>query len=547
MASKIESTSRIVVIFVFTVSLCFPLIFKYVGPYAAPTAVNAIHILEKGTLTNGFLLESHKYWRSALECEVEFPVPSLLLSMLISLTNLPKEYAMFIPISGIANVMYFVLAKSLLFEWRKNKNYAPLLSALYYAFITFQYIYANYTGRAVLGVTFLTYFLFCYLKLLHKSLTGYNVRSWTIMSLLFTLVIGYTYYTSLLAIIVVTLLMLIMLNIVALLGRKPSPSYLGITCTVLASFLLIHTSLLDTITGRIKLESFANNVFEYVKMRLSIEAKGEAWQLYAGLVEVDFLTRTLTWFTFAITIASIISVVAAIFMYKPRIKYAFSFKNIWLFSLITLLSSLAEFFYLFIIPTAPIRFLSIYGPITLLFTIIRFIHKPNLGCARRVRARTTIITMILIMAISLSCIGSLKYSWYYGEASAKPLAYYEIQPVSEFLLAHSSSARPIIVTGDAYYTANLFFITSLCNKVNYVIPEPLGKDAITLYHSILTGCIEDFFVSIRSRGILYLLMVRTTRPLWGDGWGYAVSLPNFDVIASQANLMYEDGYSQIYY
>lgn len=547
--SKIDFFAYLVVIIVFITSLSFPLIFKYVGPYSAATAVYANQVLKSGGLpSDEFISEPpHKYWKSAIKTEVDYPAPSLILSIFILITNIPKDYAMFIPISGVANIIYFVLGKKILCsDWKRNR-YGLLFSAFYYAFVTFSNIHATYVGRAVSGLTLFTYFLFCYILFLHEYATNRSHRSWLMMLLLLTLAIGYTYYTTTLAIIAITSLAIAVL-IVAYVRASIRKLFLyaGISITIPAIFICIYNPFVTALASAKSLTSLIDNFIQYIQYVLRIEAQqSEAWQLYVGFIEADFLSVLGKRIVSVIGYVSIIALVVSLFVYKPRDKPARSHMTMWFFSVIILLSSLSEITYLIVIPTAPLRLLTMYGPIAMLFLGGDFISRSNKFWRSR-HTHREIIAFLIILIIALGCWGSLRWAWYYGMYSAKPLAYDEVYPLSVFLCIHSSGETPITIAGDAYYMANVFFIVSLYNKVNNVAPEPLERDAITLYESLLTGRMENISIKMRWRGIDYLLLVKTTRPLYGDGWGYTVTLPNDYILYTNTNLIYSNRYSRLF-
>ncbi|MFB0544977.1 MAG: hypothetical protein ACETVN_04630, partial [Asgard group archaeon] len=134
--------------------------------------------------------------------------------------------------------------------------------------------------------------------------------------------------------------------------------------------------------------------------------------------------------------------------------------------------------------------------------------------------------------------------WYYG--IAKPFGFNEVKPISEFVSTYSSSDSPIILTGDVYYTACIFFKASLHGN-NGVSPEPLDKDAIALYYSLRTGETGDFLTRLRERDIEYLLIVDNGKPISGSAWGYQITPPKSLTIEEQFfNVVFNDGRSKLF-
>jgi len=148
-----------------------------------------------------------------------------------------------------------------------------------------------------------------------------------------------------------------------------------------------------------------------------------------------------------------------------------------------------------------------------------------------------------LIFILLGAMGSLKFAWYYGVG--KPYAYQEVDSLSGWLLSHSSVRNPLTLAGDAYYTANMFFILSLSDKFGTVVPEPLGRDAVTLYESIHSHDAQKLIQNMHTRNIKCLLIVRGTNAIWGDEWGYAVTLPSTDFLKGSLSVIYDDDRAQL--
>jgi hypothetical protein len=99
--------------------------------------------------------------------------------------------------------------------------------------------------------------------------------------------------------------------------------------------------------------------------------------------------------------------------------------------------------------------------------------------------------------------------------------------------------------GDAYYTANIFYVAALEGKIENVIPYTMGEDAVTLYNSMHSNETSDLLESMRTRDIKCLLL--TPGSMWGDEWGYAVTLPSTSFLdhTTSTSLLY-DGPAQLF-
>ena len=538
-----------IVLITLFISLIFPLVIRFVGIFAIPTATCAIQTADSNGLLSNPIPESHRYWQGVTKLEVDFPFPSILLSIFISITGISNEWLIFIPITGLANIACFVLAKRVLCGQNSLKGYGLLLSALFYAFTTFNSLSTNYVGRATLGVTFLTYFLLCYILFLYNHLSGHRecTRAWFVMLSLFTLATGYTYYTSTLAIVAITSLTIVVLSIIALLSEKPIHP-LGLTLTVIAMCLLIWNPFINTMEGKLDLNSFITNIVQYMTSMLGIEAgQSGSMPLQWKLIDIDFPTRVIGgWLIDAIKLSSIVAVVLALFRYSPKKFKTETPKIVWLFSLVVLLSGLSELTYLFLVPLGAIRFLSTYGLIVLFFGLNNFIEKRDRSKHGNFWKKALLLLLVII--VSLGCLGSLRAAWDYSPV--KPFAYYDVKPLTDFLVSYSSCENPVTITGDIDYIGNIFFITFSQGNFSSIIPEPLGKDALTLSTSLLASEIGNnstpFIVSMNSRNIRYLLIINGTKSTWGDPWSYGVTLRNTYLLKTLFSLVYNDGRSQFF-
>jgi len=226
--------------------------------------------------------------------------------------------------------------------------------------------------------------------------------------------------------------------------------------------------------------------------------------------------------------------------------------EIWLFSLAVFLSNFSEFAYLFFHAISPVGLLTNYGPIVLLFVVGYRIGRPRGRGGAEVTSfpgrvklwKSTVLAFVLIVFL-VGAVGSLRFAWYYGVG--KPYAYQKVEPLSRYLISHSSSQSPIILAGDVYYTANVFFIVGLHSRVEDVAPNPLGEDVVTLYKSLSANDTEGILESMRAKNIRFLLIVQDGSAIWGDEWGYAVTLRNMRLLGETTSMsrLY-DGPAQLF-
>lgn len=558
---KMKLLAYLIVIFTFGISLSFPLFLQFVAPYAAPTSIYAVKTLENNNLPTIPVSELGGYWASATEVEADFPAPSLIVSVFILVLGVPKEFAMFLPITGAANLIYFVLARKVLCSRHDTKSYGLLFSALFYAFTTFSSLHANYIGRATLGETFFAYFLFLCVLFLSQGLSGSQKRSWFVLTLLNIFVIQYTYYTSIVSVLVFAMAMIVMSFIIPLFKwhkglSKWSISFKLTVVVITASILILNPFFTRFAYRYVSLESLASNVIQYIKVALRIEGQTRV----LGLGEVDLLTNMLQRILTVLKYAGMSSIFIALYIYRPK-RRVLAHEPAWSFFLVLFVSSLGELSYLVYAPTFPFRHLVKYGFISLLYIAedltFRFTHgifqissckfhiSDMLG-QRCYCSQKRIIAVITLLIISLSCLGSFRIAWYYGQSGAKPFGLNEVLPVSHFFLTYSPSDAPIVLTGDIFHTACIFFITSIHDSDN-ISPEPLGKDAVTLYYSFESGAMKEFLTRLRERNIKYLIIVENGRAIFGGVWGYRIIPPKSSTLQeSILNLIYNDGQCKLF-
>ncbi len=553
--SFIELLSYSIVLITFVIALSLPLFFHYVNTYSAPTAAYAVQISNSHSLVVNPQLDVslQHYWQTAVDIEGNYPIPALLLAIFAMVTGIPKDYLMFTPIVAIANIVFFLLARRIFCSWGDHKSYGLLMAALFYCFVSLTEITTTIptVGRATFGVFLLSFFLFFFVKFLFESINGVAKRSSWVVLVVLAVVIGYTYYVSTLAIIVLGLGIIGVLTFYNVFGRKLIKRPLLIPyflVVVLGLTLFVNNAYIiglgNQLGGSGVLQTFFNGMIDSIRTTFGqVSQQSAIYQLQAGFVKFDPLTLFLrNWVLRFINIGMIISLLFVLFWYRPKKSFESNSKAIWFIALTIVFFSISEMSYFIIVPPpSALRFLLLYSFLFMLFILLKVIvriKKPLL---------TKIITVVLVSVVFLSAYGSLRYAWYYGVNAAKPFAYDQVQPLALFLCNYSSPNKPIFLTGDATYVANIFFISSLHNKTGNIGAEPLGNVSITLYHSLISGNMTETFVELEQKGISFLLIEKSEMPIYGDEWGYAVSISNTDALySSLSSIIYDDGQSQLF-
>ena len=534
----------IIFLIVFCGFLVFPIYYQYVGSYSAPTSVYSVNIVNTGSLgADNYISSLNTRGNSDVNLEADYPLPSIALAMLTLVTGIPQSYLMVIPISGLAGMMYFILARRILNEKKNGNFFALFFSIIYFIFMMCSRLDGISTGRAVLGVAMLPYFIFSLTMFLHKSISRKGqLNSWFILSCIFAISSGYTYYTSNTVIIFLSLAIALFAFSWSFFKKKMI-SHVGLALSTLSIFLFTLPGYLVSIIGKFDFNSFLDNLSEYMMMKLT----GESAQLrrldYSGLINVDWLTIDLRFISSLIIIFSIIMPPLAIIIFKSKRKD--SVRLVWLFSIIALLAGLSEFGYIFETQAFPTRFFVMFGLIIMPLAVWEIINKITLRYSSKFPFRKVVFVFLALFLLA-GAMGALRYNWYYGQGAAKPFSYNDVEPLGVFVCTYSSDRIPIVLSGDAGYSANIFFMASIYNKTNAVISQPLGQDTITLYNWTLDSSNGKFFENMGKRGIDYLFILNKDYPIWGADWGYVVPIPNSRTFNLDLNHIYDNGWSKIY-
>lgn len=559
---RLQFIAYFIVIATFGISIAFPMLLQFTEPYAAPTAVYSEMIVNKGHLVQLEALppDDPVYWINTLSIESQYPVPSILVATLILITGIPFHYAMFIPLVAIGNLIYFVLARYILSKINNNKGLVWVFSALFYLYFSVSTIAGVTIGRASLGIMFLAFFIYIYLRFGSESnVHSYRYRYFgSILTLvLLVIIIGFNYYFA--TIDVIALMTLII--IATILGKNALPRkrpFLEGSILVMAIFLFLRSTVMVAQIQTTTVTKIFSSFLEYIGSMVGmlgiqldwLNTGPSLWNI--NLVNLDLLSSLGNRVLLVTQYSSIIVMIACILIYRPK-KFQRSPKDIiWLFCIIILFASVGELGYLTTGPYSPLRLLLYFGPIVTLAVVLGFISenykngKLTVGKIKFVKLKLIIFGLVTLF-FCISILGSVNMATTYGVAAAKLSAYNTVYPVSSFLCSYVRDNNSIILTGDSGYTSNIFFISSLNNKTDSVIAEPLLGDSITLNEAIATGDSQIFVSAMKYRQIQYLLIIDNGKPIYGDVWGYIIEAPNADTISKlDFSLIYTDGVVQLF-
>ena len=504
------------------ITTAYSLLFEFVGFYSVPPAIEAIYILRENKIEGvAFSSPEYKYWYGTQDVERKYPFPAIMLAIVKIVTDIPLGTLPLLPLPGIVIVIiFYLILKLAVWEFKNILNKFVLISFLtmYLAVFTLLGLHAFYVGRATLGVALAMLYVFVLIKL--HVFKGIEVPS--VVALIFLMLAStFTYYTTSLAVFVLPTILLMS----GLISKNSKGYNSNINMNVLKTLAIIGLILIyfqPIVSSLVKSASpstFFYNLYEFVLAQLKLEKESEAYMLNVGYVEIDLFTRiTGVWFSYFIRIA-IVVIVTYTFM---RYLLSRTTKTIeWVIAAIAIGGLVAELPYTLYAPTVSLRFVTIFGvPLLLLIVVKGFQNK---GKSRHIVVRlfSIIIMVVVLLNFFANIYSSTKYS------HPRIFGIENIRPLTKFICSNSGSHIQIAAS-DAYYAA---FLTYFCVTSNSMfITVPLGKNAISLklaLHNV--SMLTDFIIyNLKEGGITYLVYVDDGYPLFGDAWGYAVSLSPFD-------------------
>ena len=526
-----------VVCLTFAATVALPVVFKYTTSYAAPTAAYAIQIMASGSTHSGIATFQGPGWGgAALNGEYVYPVPSVLLSIFVLVTNVPMEYTMFNFITALANFSLFVVARRVL---RDTPN-GLLLSAFFYLFATFSWQrYGESFSRATFGQISLNYFLLAFVLFMGAKAGVKRTRPWIIILIILTLATGLSYYTSTLAVMLLSLFMIFLLPIAMRPAKQYWRKFPGLSTATLAGFLFVYNTYVDSRLPEAALGTFFQNFLYRALTIIGMEHPMPSEGL--NLLHVDLFTMiTATWFVNVVDYASIAAIGYVLIAYRPRRLQ--DVHIVWLFSAAVFAVNLSEFAYVFYAPLSPVRFLTRYGLIVLLFILSQHTNGPlgvaKAGLGKRFKLSKAVLLAATLIVVLIASLGAMSFAWNYNVG--KPFAFERVKPLADVLSINGNGVSrqnsPIIIAGDADYTANIFFISTIHGGDQNVVLDPLGEDAYTLYYSLQANSSSEFLDRMQARQMACLLLV--SGPMWGDEWGWAVTLPSTKSLGNSLSIVY---------
>ncbi|MEM4444592.1 MAG: hypothetical protein QXJ21_04400 [Thermofilum sp.] len=501
--------------------------FQLVGGYAAPTATYAHMLVSKTRIP-----KETDYWSYALMAELEYPAPSIFLSMYCEILGLPLSLRMFQPAMGLASLVFFVFALKIMMLGGIRHEHALLLSAIYYLFIVTDQLIAYYVGRAAFGVCLLLYFLLA--LLVHISC---RKREGLIALLLITTSLGFTYYTSALAVFLISIFLYPLVKLISLKRHIDFKNFkeLYILSLLIIVLIIVRSISTSSLLANVSPEKFYYNLIEYLKAQLKIEKASEAYYLLVGFGgEIDPIIRvTQIW------LRIFIKLIAAVTLYTMflreiiktlRRKERNDATHLSVYTIIAFVSSSSEFAYTFMAPTFSFRFLTMFGlPVLMLLTYSKVTLKTT---SSSVWNKTILITTLgLLLIIGVTSMIMLQH----GEVGhAKLYGYKKVQGLIAYFTVGNPLNRIVIVT-DSYYSAVLYYLLKIGDS--NVVVEPLGLTSIVLYYACdnVSLYYDELLHQLRSRQILLV----HNEAIFGDPWGYASRIRKCELVF-MFDLIYSD-------
>jgi hypothetical protein len=516
-----------------------------VNPYSFPPATQALEVLKYGKILTAYQ-DGTSYWEKTLISEVEYPAPSTLLAIYSLITNIPSSFLPFLPITGfILLLFYLTILKALLKIDRitdliKEKSYLVLLFLIIILFDIFRRNDAYYVGRATLGVTFLAISSYMFLMFLNKV----NARGPFLSLLLITITASYTYYTTSLAMFIITMLYLL-LTYTSKFSNFGLSERSYILALVVTSLFLIIVRPIMSLARAIPLspEKFISNLMDWILTRLRIE-QGEASEFF-GEVPLDLFTRVFTvWLGYLIIFFTIfafalylVNFINKVIKSKTSRKTLQTLEPADMYAIIVISGGIAELFYTFLIPIISLRLITIFSIFYIPLMVIRIKDSKTKNIV------AIFITLLSILFYVGTC-GSIAL---YGKVETAKY----ILGISSYISFNGVASDKVMITGDSYYTGYLWFMYASNSISNNILYDSHGKVLFT----ILDRDIYDLFSSHDISRIIYcikkltvsdtdvmLVIINDGRPLRGTAWGYMTILSpiNMNFLINNANAIYND-------
>jgi hypothetical protein len=497
-----------------------PYYLHYAEPYFAPSVINGINIFEYGHLINSSAMKlAHSRLAWDLNMEESYPAPGMLTAILIAVTKLPYEQVAYIPIAGIASLLYFALAKYVIPD--KHPGYAALFAVTYFGFNLSDRLSALTTGRSTLGTIVLILFTIGFLRLLDSP--GNKIFPWLVICIIATVMAGKTYYTATLAIIVVIIISSIAThNRFRFVSKGNLPR--GFSILIIAILLFLLPPVLATVAPHVSMQQFFKNIMEAIFAKIGQESS-ESNNLYGILFQPYFTNQLRLWGLRIILLSSLIAIVYIVFtgIRNPEKRIT----RQWLYTIVAIGVCSSELPYMLKISALRVRFLLSYGFLCVLCVVYQLNKTPR-----------KIFSFAIVALAAIVTFSNLSFSVQQGgDAAAKPFATNKVQPVADYI-HHIPTGS---IAADAGYTTNLWLSLANEKKNSDVNVLPIWRDALLLKQA-QEGSAIPLIDILRQRNIEYLLLNTDNMPFFGDVWGYSVRLHRGEWMDTlPLSFVYDDG------
>lgn len=524
---------------------CFSLLGN-VNPFSFPSAVQALKTIRYSKILTP--QNDTTYWESTLAYEVEYPIPSILLTTYYLVANIPPSFLPFLPITGFTLLIFYLVTLEVLLEANRITDLIkekPLLVLLSLAIILFDLFIRNdahYVGRATLGVTFLVISNYVFLMFI----SGRSIRNQFLLMLVVVIAITYMYYTAFLAVFMIVMLYILFNTLFTYVFKSPNSSSskrsyaLALAATLL--FLIVIQPFITLVrTTPLSPQKFINNLVDWIISRLGVE-RGEAIEFF-GEVPIDLFTRISTvWLGYAIRLFSIFAF--ALYLIK-RIaesktilrKAPQKFKLGDIYAIIVIGATIAELPYTFFVPIVSLRYITMFSVFYIPLMLARIKNS-------RIRNAMAVFIMFLLI---LFYIGTFRSVFMYGKVDTAKY----ISGIGSYISFNEVALGKVSITGDSYYTGYLWFM--------YIYGNILSSPSRNVYEgtrfTVLDRDIYDIFSSHDINRTVYcvkklitdgisthLIVINDGKPARGTAWGY-MTLPSpttMKFLINNVNVVYNN-------
>lgn len=513
------------------IAILYMSFYIFTEPYTLPTALAAIEIIKYGKLfTDAMIYDKFGggYWAENLKVELYYPLPSILIAIFGIILGLPLESIAFLPIGGAGILIFYVLARKILIN-NEETLYIPsslslILVQLYFMFIVFDNLRIIYYGRAATGVLLTAFFVYSYTLALYTCVTRNRYcSSWFMISIIFALASGLTYYISGLASIIISLVGAAIAIMILLRFRlhKRSIGYGKVSLSPMVLVFIMSMSIFisssyiflwNYFVEIVDVHSILNRFSDFIANIFTFNFFSLKGRIAGGNVSLiyDTLTLFLRVFVSLIRITALIVII----ILTPI--------SIW-----DLLQGRIGHTRIYTITVAGLVMseILVYGGVSGRFPtqygLVLYI-KMFLNISRYIKKRHELISKFILIIIALQLIlsswGMMRLTYHY---SWDPLGYYKVRYVAEWITLRSESV--ISITGDIHQIGQVLLYASLIQNRVKILPEPLRQDADTLSYALQNKDLKEFSERMLARNIRFLLLTKGTFLIFGYATWFSAS------------------------